>query len=66
MIREPIPKDKKREHAEDLERMSRILRRRSEGNRVSKEKVACVAAPSSEKTSEATSNIAGRGEVSKI
>lgn len=36
----PTPKDKKLEHAEDLERMSRILERRSEEAKASKKEPA--------------------------
>jgi hypothetical protein len=38
---EHIPKDKKLEHAEDLERMSRILKRHSEEAKASEKKPAC-------------------------
>jgi len=38
--REPDPKDKKPERAEDLERMARILKRRSEEAKASKKEPA--------------------------
>lgn len=38
MSTEKAPKDKKLEHAEDLERMSRILKRRSEEAKALKKK----------------------------
>jgi hypothetical protein len=44
------PRDKKSEHAEDLERMSRILKRRSEeAKALKKEEPACPSPGSSDK-----------------